>query len=80
MVSCTLCGRCCHYRIGDTLKRCKFLRRSGTRYLCSVYGTRLGRVLHKDPLIICTHRVNSSFNYKDCSFNVPDNILFDSGY
>lgn len=41
-------------------------------YLCRVYSTRLGRVLHdyKDGRkIICTLRINGQFDYPGCPQN-----------
>ena len=65
---CLRCGQCCHWKVGEELRRCRFLGPEG----CEVYDKRLG--LGVEAGFTCGLRVDSHFDYEDCPYNTDKPI------
>ena len=73
---CLRCGKCCHYVIDNTVKRCRFLVDclDGT-FICRIYSRRIGHRI--EGPVICMYRRMSPFDYEGCPYNT-DKPLFPS--
>jgi hypothetical protein len=74
---CLKCGRSCHWKLPNgSIERCKYLTKDN---LCSVYETRIGRVLNEEFNVRCHFRRQQRTDRKDCPYNSGKPIM-DVGY
>ena len=75
-MDCNRCGQCCHFEIDGKLKRCRFLKKTGSKFFCRIYKNRLGVTVYKNDLrkIICGLRYMSKFDFKGCPQNTNKSI------
>jgi len=71
---CLRCGKCCHFYLNGEIKRCRHLvDTEDGKTTCSVYPTRLGRILGFDIRhrlkIQCSMRTQAHWDYPDCPYN-----------
>lgn len=69
---CNRCGACCHFIVGDKVRRCKFLIKIGSKFSCRIYNSpeRLGKEIYKG--IFCNRIEDIGLNFNGCPYNKPE--------
>ncbi len=70
-IECKRCGECCWLRLGGLKKACKYLVYEGSKTLCEVYSSRLGRVtgILEGHKFYCVLRNTQNNNFPNCPYN-----------